>query len=199
MQSKSPRAKRHARTREAILDAALQIVTESGKDALSIREIAGRIDYSPSGLYEYFASKEEIIEALVGEGFARLTVCLIHEVQGETAAARLLAANRAYLKFAQQEPQLYLLMFTCTPSQSVSYAELSGDSAYSKLLQILREGVQSGEFQSSTAAGPEELTYTSWAFIHGLAMLQLTLMRNSPEDIDALHERALQAFVERLQ
>ena len=197
MENKSPRAKRHARTREAILDAALKIVTEHGVDALSIREIASKIDYSPSGLYEYFASKEEIINALVDEGLALLAARLTRDIHGETATARLLTAGRAYLNFARQEPQLYLLVFTCMPPQSVSYADLSSDSAYSQLLQIFREGVRAGEFHASTEVGPEELAYTTWAFIHGLAMLQLTLMRYAQEDIAQVHEHALQIFIER--
>ena len=76
----SPREKRRARTREAILEAAMQVVRQKGVEALSIREIVGRIDYSPSGLYEYFSSKEEIIQELVDEGFARLTARLEHGI-----------------------------------------------------------------------------------------------------------------------
>jgi AcrR family transcriptional regulator len=197
MESKKPRAKRHARTREAILDAALQIVTEKGIDALSIREIASKIDYSPSGLYEYFASKEEIIAALVNEGFARLTAHLLRGTHGATPTERLLTSGRAYLNFARQESQLYLLMFTSVPLQAVSYAELSSNMSYRHLLQIMQDGVQSGEFHTSTEASPGELTYTTWAFVHGLAMLQLTLMYHAREDIEMIHERALRIFVER--
>ena len=69
----SPREKRHARTRENILEAAMQIVMQQGVEAVSMREIAERIEYSPSGLYEYFSSKEELFAALVDEGRARLT------------------------------------------------------------------------------------------------------------------------------
>jgi AcrR family transcriptional regulator len=197
VQRKSPRAKRHARTREAILEAALQIVTENGISALSIREIANKIDYSPSGLYEYFASKEEIVNALVNEGFDRLAARLIRDIHGETATERLLTSARAYLHFARQEPQIYLLMFTCTPLQAISYAELSGNLAYYQLLQVFQEGVQSGEFRPSAEVGPMDLAYTAWAFVHGLAMLQLTLMHHAQEDIEEVHDRAVQLFVER--
>ena len=60
----APRTKRHLRTKQAILDAARQIIAEEGPAALSMRALADRIDYSAAGLYEYFGSKEEIIAAV---------------------------------------------------------------------------------------------------------------------------------------
>ena len=50
------RRKRHIRTKQAILDAALEIISEDGPNALSMRNLADRIDYSAAGIYEYFAS-----------------------------------------------------------------------------------------------------------------------------------------------
>lgn len=194
-----PHEKRRARTREAILDAAMQIVMQHGVEALSIREIAGRIDYSPSGLYEYFASKEEIIEALVNRGFAYLTARLEHGIHGATALARLQEAGKVYMQFALQEPQLYLMMFNHKPLFPSSIAEVEQNTAYSQLVQILQDGLVSGEIRSASGAGSRELAYASWSLMHGLSMLRLTLMNSCTEDIDRIHERALQAFVEQLR
>ena len=72
MQAVGTRTRRQERTRRAILDSALAIVAESGPDALSMRAIADRIDYSAAGLYEYFGSKEEILNAVREEGMAQL-------------------------------------------------------------------------------------------------------------------------------
>jgi AcrR family transcriptional regulator len=48
----------------------LEIIREEGPDALSMRNLAERIDYSAAGIYEYFSSKEEIIAAAceLGQG-----------------------------------------------------------------------------------------------------------------------------------
>jgi AcrR family transcriptional regulator len=54
MDELTPRQRRHLRTKDAILDAARQIIAEEGADNLSMRGIAERIDYSAAGLYEYF-------------------------------------------------------------------------------------------------------------------------------------------------
>ena len=193
----SPREKRRARTREAILEAAMQVVIQHGVEALSMREIAGRIDYSPSVLYEYFSSKEEIIEALVNEGFALLTACLEYGIRGETALLRLQEAGKAYMQFALQEPQLYLMMFNHRPLFPFPLARVEQNTAYSKLLQIFQAGLLSTEIRS--ASGAQELAYTSWSLMHGLSMLRLTLMSQVIEDIDSIHEKAFQAFVEQLK
>jgi AcrR family transcriptional regulator len=195
----SPREKRRARTREAILEAAMQVIRQKGFEALSIREIVGRIDYSPSGLYEYFSSKEEIIQELVDEGFARLTARLQHGIHGETALSRLQEAGKVYMHFALQEPQLYVMMFNHRPLAPCPLTEVEQNTAYSQLVQILQDGLLSGEFRSASGAGWQELAYASWSLIHGLSMLRLTLMSQVTDDIDSLHERAFQAFVEQLK
>ena len=193
-----PHEKRRARTREAILDAAMQIVVQNGVEALSMREIAGRIDYSPSGLYEYFSSKEEIIDALVNVGFVRLTTRMEQGIHGATARLRLQEAGKVYMHFALQEPQLYLMMFNHKPLSAISLIDIEQNSAYSQLVQILRDGLLAGEFHSAHGANWQELAYTSWSLMHGLSMLRLTLMSCAIEDIDSMHEGAFQAFVEQL-
>src|SRR5947209_11755605 len=78
------RGRRHARTVQAVLDAALEIIAESSIEALSMREIARRVEYSPSGLYEYFASKDELLGALCRQGFEKLTEHIKRTVRGNT-------------------------------------------------------------------------------------------------------------------
>ena len=72
-----------ASTRERILDVALDLFTDQGFDATSMREIAERLDISKPAIYYHFASKEEILMAL----HMRL-----HEF-GKAALARLADQN----------------------------------------------------------------------------------------------------------
>jgi AcrR family transcriptional regulator len=69
-----------ASTRESILDVALDLFTEQGFDATSMREIAERLHITKPAIYYHFASKEDILLALhvrlhsfVKPAFARLT------------------------------------------------------------------------------------------------------------------------------
>jgi AcrR family transcriptional regulator len=202
MEKKSTRERRRARTAQALLDAAMEIITERGVGALSMREIAQRIEYSPSGLYEYYASKEEILDALCEQGFVQLTGQIERAVQGNTAVQRLYELALAYLDFARQHSQLYLLMFNSAPPQiwqGRGLQHLSTNSAYSKLLAIVRAGVESGEFSAASGLDIEQLTYSIWALMHGLAALRLTRLSNASEDIDATNRQVMQAAIERLR
>jgi AcrR family transcriptional regulator len=196
------RGRRHARTAQAMLDAALEILTESNIEALSMREIARRIEYSPSGLYEYFACKDELLDALRQHGFVKLTEYLNRMVRGSTAAQRLLEASSAYLDFARRNPQLYLLMFNRMPpeaSEGKTLAQRLEDftvnTAFAVLLAIIRAGVESGAFKIDPQLEVAQLAYSSWAYLHGLAMLRLTLLSTAAEEIDAKHHEILRAFV----
>ena len=52
-------------TRERIADAALKLADREGIEALSMRRLGGELGVAAMSLYEYFASKEELLDALV--------------------------------------------------------------------------------------------------------------------------------------
>ena len=54
-----------ARTRQAILDAALALFAEKGYFGTSLRDVAGAVGIRESALYNYFAGKEALFEALL--------------------------------------------------------------------------------------------------------------------------------------
>ena len=198
MSKDTPKAKRHARTKQAILDAAQEIIAEQGPDGLSMRELAHRIEYSPSGLYEYFGSKEEILNEICEQSFANLSARLSRIPAHLPAPERLVAAGMAYLEFAFDNPEQYLLMFGQVRSEPHSLQDIQPDSAYSQLRQIIQDGVEANEFRHSERFGVEEMTYGAWAHVHGLAMLRLTLFRQAGPEIDALNRRTIEGFTATL-
>lgn len=199
MSKDSPKAKRHARTRQAILDAAQEIIVEQGPDGLSMRELANRIEYSPSGLYEYFGSKEEIINEVCMQGFANLSASISHISTRISASERLIAAATTYLEFAMNHPEQYRLMFGQVFQEPLTVEDIASDSAYSQLKQIIRDGIEANEFRHSEQFGIEEMTYGAWAQVHGLAMLHLTLFRKAGPEIDRLNRRAIEGFTASLR
>lgn len=55
-------------TREAVLDAALSLFAEQGYFGTSLRDIAATVGVRESALYNYFRSKEDLFNALIGAG-----------------------------------------------------------------------------------------------------------------------------------
>lgn len=64
MASEERKQRRRAQVRKEMLAAAVKILKAEGAEALTIRRLAEVLAYSPAALYEYFASKEEIVRAL---------------------------------------------------------------------------------------------------------------------------------------
>ncbi|HEX6485694.1 MAG TPA: TetR family transcriptional regulator, partial [Nocardioidaceae bacterium] len=66
------RQERKERTRQAILDAALDLVAEEGLAALSLRRLTRAVGIVPTAFYRHFASVDELGLALVDRSFASL-------------------------------------------------------------------------------------------------------------------------------
>jgi AcrR family transcriptional regulator len=64
----SPTASKGERTRAAILDAALRLVSSSGLEGLTIGTLADATGMSKSGLFAHFGSREELLLAVLNHG-----------------------------------------------------------------------------------------------------------------------------------
>ena len=189
-----PRQRRQKRTQQAILDAALQIITQQGSDQLSMRAIAEQIDYSPAGIYEYFNSKEEIIQALISEGHRRLTAYLRQVDENLPPAEYLLEIGLAYIDFALRNREHYLLMFTNTPSEIQLEDLLREGSSFPILLKAIQSGIDHEVFEARPGFGAQEMAYAAWALVHGISMLRLTYLGKFDLDFSTADREALLAF-----
>lgn len=81
------RVARKERTRRAILDAALELSSESTMAALSLRQVAKQVGIVPTGFYRHFDSVEALGVALVAESFVSLRTMLRDIRQGDPALA----------------------------------------------------------------------------------------------------------------
>lgn len=197
------RQRRHTRTRQAILDAALEIIRDEGVAALNMRSLAGRTDYSAAGLYEYFGSKDEIIAAARRQGYDLLTAEMAQADPALPVAPYLLELGLSYIRFALRNPDHFLLMFTEAPPPAP--AELApetltqGTSSYQLLFGAVQRGLAEGVFRPQPGFGLIEMTYGAWATVHGLAMLRVTSLAGFPIDFEIADRAVLQNFVRGLQ
>jgi AcrR family transcriptional regulator len=191
-----PRTRRALRTKQAILDAALEIINQHGPDALSMRELADRIDYSPAGLYEYFGGKDEIIEVICQQGHGELMANMDAVDRSLPLKDYMMGIGLAYIRFALTYPDHFLLMFTnATPPEMTPEAPLealSKGSSFGILVQAIQRGIAEGVFTARPGYGWLEMAYTAWAMVHGIAMLRVTSLREfdyefDPADREALH------------
>lgn len=191
----SPRERRHQKTKATILQAARELISERGLEGLSLRELARRTDYSPSGLYEYFESKEAIINEISTEGFARLAEYLKRAPVSLSPSARLVEMGLAYLDFARDHPEHFMLIFTNFTFKGTSSDDpIESDSPYHILLQAVQVAIDAEEFKPQEGYSLEEIAYSLWSLVHGMAMLRQTYLRHFQADFDTIHRRALELF-----
>lgn len=94
--------------REDILNAARKIVAISGVDGISIRKIAGEIEYSPAIIYHYFKNKEEIIDILIEENYRKILKALYSVNTVDKTPEESLKENcRSFIMLAVQMGDAY--------------------------------------------------------------------------------------------
>ena len=173
-----------------ILDAARAIVVREGFDAVSMRKIAGALDYSPASLYLHFASRDAIACALCVEGHAQLLESLhAHDGVAEPVE-RLKAMAHAYVTFGQTHPQVYRLIFMQNPAYTdaaVKDTALAGETVLSMLTQTL-----------ALIHSPPIQAETLWAALHGIVSLSLMAQAVFTVPTDTLIDETLDLFLPRV-
>jgi len=192
------RERRQARTREAIVQAAKEIIETQGPDALNMRDVAERIDYSASNLYEYFSGKDELLAAVIKEALTRLTMHVRRILTGLSPRERLHSYGHAYLEFARTHPQLYLVIFSRKEAPKKLTEPEETPSPYDLLREIVEEGIVAGIFAPSPDFGLHEMTFGCWSLVHGIAMLRLTMREVSWETAFASDDQILDRFIDGL-
>jgi AcrR family transcriptional regulator len=172
------RERQKAELRDQILAAAAAIIEREGFAALTMRKIADAIEYSPATLYLHFASRDEIALELVRAGFEALVRHVAPAAAEPDPLARVGAIGRAYLDFAQAEPQTYRLIFMederfASPIMMRLKSDETnpGETAFDFLLDTVRELIGRGIFRPLPA---ETVAALLWSSLHGIAALKLS-------------------------
>lgn len=97
--------------RQAILDTALEIGLNEGFEAVSIRKIIGKMNYSTGVVYHYFKDKQEIIDAIEEAETAWLGGEIRRLITDDMdAVTSMKTAFRMSLQLALTEPEKYNLI-----------------------------------------------------------------------------------------
>lgn len=199
MKRQTAREKRHERTRDEILNAALALIVEKGIDNLSMRELARQVDYSPAGLYEYFSGKDEIILAVCREGDMRLASYLRAVPTDLPLRDYLIELGLAYVRFARQNQEHFTMLFTNRTPDMTDFPEdhdvTHPEDSFSILLHAIKTGIVDGLIVSAEDYGVVEISYSLWAMVHGMATLQVSYLRNLVLDFEMADRHALEMFV----
>jgi AcrR family transcriptional regulator len=159
-------------TRCNILIASLQIVKEEGWQALSMRKIADKIEYTAPIIYEYYANKEAILKELTKKGYYLLCQKISEaKQQHEQPEHQLEAMWIAYWNFAFDETELYQIMYGVEMNCCILQKEFPlADTNRELLSESIGKIMGIDDLDSDII---HTKFYTFWSLVHGLISLVL--------------------------
>jgi AcrR family transcriptional regulator len=159
----------HGNLREALIDAALELVREKGPDAFTLREVARRAGVSHAAPYRHFSDRAALLAAAAERTYSALAGELRAAAESAPApSGALRAAALAYVQFALNHPTGFRLLF----EPEARTADLDRRSAGSDVFECLRETVELGQAAGELRSGdPAELALAALSLMHGLSCL----------------------------
>ncbi len=192
---KERRQRQRQQLREGILAAAREIARSEGWRAVTIRKIAGLIEYSPPVIYEYFDSKEDLLLELVRIGYAeQLEAIERARDASEDPEEALLGMSRAWCRFAFESPDLYQVMYGLGGvSFPVTELRKEGEKIAETMAEVLRA------MFAKDGKGVDDLwakVTLAWGTFHGLVALDMAgRLPGGREEAERLADQAIHDYL----
>ncbi len=162
----------HGNLTEALVQAALDLITEYGPAGFTFAEVTRAVGVSPAAPYRHFRDRDALMADIARRGFERFASELTrawNEGQPDPMTA-FKSVGQAYLEFARTEPAFYAAMFEARlpPDANRELAQAS-DQAFA----ILRRASEALITKLPKAQRPPALMMSLhiWAMSHGIASL----------------------------
>ena len=184
----------HGNLRQALIDAGIKIINESGEENLSLRKVAAACNVSHAAPYAHFKDKEELINAIKNNVTERFMEELETAVNGKISADEaIIAMGKTYVTFFSNNPDYYVFLFG---KQNIT-AHLQMNKEYKNdyppflLLRgmYLKHLEESG--QEKTFEEQEIELIKIWSIVHGMASIACMKGIKSSIDWNNLDERLL--------
>ena len=103
----------HGNLRQALVEAALSLITRHGPTGFTLSEAAKAADVTPAAVYRQFAGRDELLAEVARQGYDIFAALMEFAYNGgaPSALAAFEATGRAYLAFARKYPGHYMAMF----------------------------------------------------------------------------------------
>ena len=184
-------------TRDEIKAIARQQLADGGSAALSLNAIARAMEVTPPALYRYFASRDELITALIVDAYHALATYMRDCVAEapDQVSDKLFSASWAYRAWAFEHRADFLLLFGTpipgyAPPTEVLHA--AAKDVFLVFLKIMQHAFDQQQLHPPAehialqqACEPESSDWpihplvnltgiAAWTRIHGIVMLELT-------------------------
>ena len=190
----------HGALRNTLIAVATELLSEGGTHALSLRKMAQKAGVSHNAPYMHLADKEAVLAAIAEVGFRLLSEQVkVAVVESENTRNQLIAASRAYVKFALANPNHLQVMFR--HYEVLKYPALieSSQKSLNQLFEIIIRGQAEGVFINKN---PHEITKAIWSLIHGVAAISIaykeTIILPEKKSTEEVVETFVNLFIDGL-
>jgi AcrR family transcriptional regulator len=162
----------HGNLREALIQAARELIAEKGPAGFTFADAARSAGVSAAAPYRHFSDRDALLAEVAREGFQRFEAMLSAGWAGgkPDALTAFHIVGKAYLAFARAEPAYYAAMFEAgLPPNLNTELRSAGDRAFA----VLRTAADALTALLPAGKRPPALMMSLhvWAMAHGIASL----------------------------
>lgn len=181
----------HGDLKNTLIQAGVEILSEEGVGALSLRKVAQRAGVSHNAPYFHFVDKQALIAAISTEGYRSLYEQLvsIRITYQSDPRRQLVEAAFMYLRFAQTQPAHFKVTFSNAVEREEAYPDLveMADNLIGELIKIVDACQKAGILHPAPVGA---MAVSVWSAVHGFTSLFI--------DGQSMHERLKIAPVDQL-
>jgi AcrR family transcriptional regulator len=162
----------HGNLREALIEAALNLIAEKGPAGFTFADAARWAGVSPAAPYRHFRDRDALLADVARKGFERFEAALAAAWNNgrPDAMSAFHKVGQAYLDFARTEPAYYAAMFEAgLPPDADADLRAASDRAFN----VLRNASEAISALLPAARRPPALMMSLhiWSIAHGIASL----------------------------
>lgn len=169
--------RRRVRTRQRLLEAGRTMIAEKGVSGLRIQDITQAADVALGSFYNYFPTKEDLVEAVVSESLAELGAATVMEDANQDPAETASAAIKRVVRLAFEDPELARLLINLNHADS-----LFAHAFHPFARQVVEHGIRESRFQTPDVEVSVNLVVSS-----SLSLIRAILEGEFQEGVEILH------------
>ncbi|CAL75075.1 putative transcriptional regulator, TetR family [Bradyrhizobium sp. ORS 278] len=172
-QRRAERGYHHGNLKEALLQAALDLIAQKGAAGFTFADAARMAGVSPAAPYRHFRDRDELLSSIAQRGFeqfeARLSAAW-DDGRPDTVTA-FERVGKAYLAFAREEPAFYSAMFESgVPADSTAGLQAAGERAFG-VIRAAAERLAALAPPGVPRPPAMMMALHIWSMAHGIASL----------------------------
>jgi AcrR family transcriptional regulator len=172
-QDRNERGYHHGNLKEALLQAALDLIATKGASGFTFADAARLVGVSPAAPYRHFRDRDELLANIAQRGFEQFEAALLQawdDGRPDTVTA-FERAGKAYLAFAREQPSFYSAMFESgVSSESNPGLHVAGERAFA-VIRAAAERLAALAPQGTQRPPALMMALHIWSMSHGIASL----------------------------